>query len=139
MLVGEGGVNPPERDPRLRRHNAKTVSRARELAQYGWSPSEIVGQLHRELGVCPAVTTVRCWVEPGFAEYRNKHYRSRTKRPTVSDDLLLALRVEDGLSYPSMRLVLKRFCGVDFKEYTLRQKLYELGVEKNEKKARVPA
>ncbi len=130
----------PRRDPRTTRHNTRTVARARKLAEAGWTAGEISRLLTQELRLSTpiSVTTIRCWVEPGYREQHKEWQRRCMAGETRSEtpDILLALRVDDGLSYSAIAAVARRFLGVDLSEDQVRLRLYELGVQKNPNKAR---
>lgn len=55
----------------------------------------------------------------------------------ATPDVLLALRVEDKLTYPAIAAVARRFLGQDLSAEQVRYRLYELGVEKNPNKVRI--
>jgi hypothetical protein len=55
----------------------------------------------------------------------------------LTPDLLLALRVEDGLPYRSIAAVARRFFGEDLTPEGWRYRLHELGAPKNPNKARL--
>lgn len=135
------------------RHTARTVARARELAAAGWYPTGISRILAREFDLerPPSTNTIRCWLDPGFREYHIRlNSRARERREGRSSDglpkpsrltpqLLLALRVEDGLTYGAIAAVARRFCGEEMTEDECRYRLYELGAPKNPNKARPKA
>jgi transposase len=139
---------PPERGPRQIRHSTVLVRRAKELVEAGWTTGETARRLAVEfdLDPVPATTTIRRWTEPGYwelhkswqekAQRRARGQEPRALRGPLSDDLLMALRVEDELTYSSIAKVARRFFGVDVDPDQLRHRLYELGAPKNPAKSR---
>lgn len=133
--------NPPVRDPRQTRHSTALLQRARELVEGGWSTGETARRLALEFDLPqpPARTTIRRWTEPGYAEL-HKRWQEKCVRGEVrpgrelTDDLLLALRVEDDLTYSAIAKVARRFYSVDLDPERLRHRLYQLGAPKNENK-----
>jgi hypothetical protein len=106
---------------------------------------------------------VKCWVDEEYAaEYRRKDAdrqrrlhrdRSGTTRflildadarerlgldvpPTATPEVLLALRLEDGLTYGAIAKVAARFLGLQMTEDEARHRLNALGAPKNPNKAR---
>lgn len=73
--------------PKGRRYSARTVIRACELREAGWSCAKIADFLSQELGVRPAPNTVLLWTDPKQAarqsvRVRIGHQRARRKRLT---------------------------------------------------------
>ena len=123
----------------------RTVSRARELAAAGWTPVPIGRLLAKEFALSspPSANTIRCWIDPGYRDYhaelnRRAMRRRRSGSAQVSEppDVLLALRLEDGLTYPTIAKVARRFLGLELTEYQVRDRLQALGVPKNPNKTR---
>jgi hypothetical protein len=151
---------PPVRDARTTRYKMTVLRLAAELHEGGWTPTQIRGRLHAELGVRPAVETIRCWVEPGFREFRRcrlneqaarRREAAREPRPTpdpftvpestvpeLTDEVMWALRVEDGLSHEAIARVARRFFAVELSSHGVRRWLDRLGAPKNPLKARPP-
>ena len=138
-------LTPPTADPRTTRHSTRRVLRARQLREDGWSPRQIRLILAKEFDLPqpPSKTTIRQWTEPGFVEMERRQRaearaRQRRGRPGrfLTDELLLALRLEDGLPYTTIAKVARRFYAVDLDPDQLRHRLNRLGAPKNEKKAR---
>lgn len=137
---------PPAQDPRQTRHSTRRVLRARELREVGWSPRQIRLMIADEFGLDrpPSKTTIRQWTEPGFVETERKqraaayarHHGSGKPGRFLTDAVLLALREEDELTYPSIAAVVRRFFGVEMTGEQVRGRLYALGVEKNPNKVR---
>jgi len=139
--------SPPPRDPRTIRHSTIMVARARQLVNAGWTAGETRRLIAEEFGLArlPSVTTIRSWTEPGYRElHRQWQLKCAAKpkpvSPTVpsrlTPDVLLALRVEDKLTYGAIAAVVRRFFGEEMTEDQARFRLYELGVEKNPNKTR---
>lgn len=128
-------------------YTAPMVVRARRLAEEGWSATAISRQLKREFGAGPTRDTVRAWVDPDAAERMRESNiaskrRARARKPkSVSfiDGVMLSLRVEDELSYPTIAKVLRRFYSADVDGERVRARLIALGVEKDQRKARSAA
>jgi hypothetical protein len=144
---------PPVRDPRGNRYTMTAVRRAVELHEGGWTPTEIRRRLWEELGVRPAIYTIRGWVEPGFREFQRAQLNARRARkrelarggtpdpfrvPELSDEVMWALRVEDGLSHEAIARVARRFFAVELSSHGVRRWLDRLGAPKNPSKARPP-
>jgi hypothetical protein len=137
---------PPERDPRLRRHSMPTITRVRQLFAGGWSEREIQRLIVEEFGVRPAINSIRYWTDEKFRrqELRRRRQAGRGESPSpfrgplseLTDGTLLALRIEDGLTYPTIAKVVRRFYGEDIRPDALRHHLNALGVPKNPKKSR---
>jgi hypothetical protein len=144
---------PPVRDARGTRHTMPVVRRAVQLHEAGWTPTEIRRRLEEELGVRPAIGTIRGWVEPGYREFMRRQLNARRARRReaarggtpdpfrvreLSDDVMWALRVEDGLSHEAIARVARRFFAVELSSHGVRRWLDRLGAPKNPLKARPP-
>lgn len=142
---------PPTRDPRLRRHSMPTITRARQLAAGGWTEREIQRLLAEEFGVRPAINSIRYWTDEKFRQQelkrRDRHRRrdraaARGETPSpfmapklgLTDEALLALRLEDEMTYPTIVKVVRRFYGQEINETALRRHLNALGAPKNPNK-----
>jgi len=140
-------LTPPARDPRQTRHSMRVVARAKELVEAGWTTGETRKLLAQEFSLArlPSATTIRSWTEPGYRElhrtWQLKCSQNRVAAPApppsaLTPDLLLSLRVEDGLSYSAIAAVVRRFFGEDLTENQVRYRLTErLGAPKNAAKA----
>jgi hypothetical protein len=106
---------PPVRDPRGTRHTMPVVRRAVQLHEAGWTPTEIRRRLEEELGVRPAIGTIRGWVEPGYREFMRRQ-----------------------LSHEAIARVARRFFAVELSSHGVRRWLDRLGAPKNPLKARPP-
>lgn len=130
---------------------AAAMVRARELRSPGMDMSlrQVAAQIGKEYGTTPTSMTILRWTDPKWAEQdrqttieRGRRYRrargvrDRQTRQIATDADLLALRLEDGLSYPAIEKVVRRFFSSPMSEEQIRAKLHELGVEKNHAKAR---
>lgn len=71
-------------------------------------------------------------------EYRRKHNTQPHNYRNHGDiiGVLLDLRLEDGLTYPALIAVARRFYGLEFTDYSIRAELLKRGVKKNANKAR---
>lgn len=128
-------------------YSSRMLARARKLAEGEWQPVEIRQRLVREFGVAPSLTTIRVWTDDRYAAERRTVQAAAKRRESarrrgvdfreLSDDVLLALRVEDGLTYPAISNVVRRFYAVDIDPEDMRRRLHELGAPKNPNKARV--
>lgn len=143
---------PPEKDHRQLRHTTALVRRAKELVEAGWTSGQTARRLavEFELPKPPATTTIRRWTEPGYVElhrsWQEKCKRRAQEGPArapdpfeLTDDLLLALRVEDELTYTAISKIAKRFYAVDLDPDHLRLRMNSLGAPKNPNKARATA
>jgi hypothetical protein len=58
-------------------HPIAVVNRAKELAEAGWTAAQIARQIPKEfVGVAPAETTVRRWIDPDYAERQRQSDRT---------------------------------------------------------------
>jgi transposase len=117
----------------------------------GWSIKEIRAYL-AERGHDVVWETVKAWADPAWAERRRlahraarrrwwrERHRARTFRVLdehareqvrATPDLLLALRLEDGLSYAAIAKIINRFTGLDLTATQVRRQLHQLGVAKH--------
>jgi len=55
------------------------ITRAREHHAAEWTPTEIRRLLRDEFGVNPALSTVKMWVNEGYAESRRRDGRARMR------------------------------------------------------------
>lgn len=145
---------PPRRDPRATRWPLAVVREARLLANGGWTVTEIRHRIERQHGRMPAETTVQAWIKPGVAERRQRQSAISRNRHRIAedsgkpgpkaarfpseltDDVLLAMRVDDGLSLNALAAVIARFYGVRLTVGQIRTRLDKLGAPRNENKAR---
>lgn len=118
------------------RYTTRVVQRARELARAGWTAGAIRRILAREFALPrpPSDNTIRAWTE-GYRQQRDQRDQRRPE-PEPTADLLLALRLEDGLSHTAIAAVIRRFFGQPFTESQVRYRLDALGAPKNHNKAR---
>jgi len=61
-------------------YSARMIGKAREHHQAGWTVEEIRGLLAREFGRAPHWATVRCWVDPAYAEKRRANTRKQQRK-----------------------------------------------------------
>ena len=130
----------------------QAIATARRMVEGGWAIEHVrrylAGHGHRV-----SWSQVKDWVDPEYRERRLERERERQRklwrdrhgvRPenyrvfsrAEYDALLLALRLEDGLSFSAIAAVSRRILGQDVTVDVIRQRLYALGVEKNPNKVR---
>src|SRR4051812_42604412 len=110
-------------------HKASSVLLAMQLKAGGWGDTQIANIIGRENGRRPTRMTVRRWTDPDWAAHDRKAERRRqtgmrrrrgippryqpgAEVRELSDDVLLALRVEDRLSYAAIAKIVWRFYAV---------------------------
>lgn len=139
----------------LTRPQAIEVARRMWANGQAWTLSDISRYLTKR-GVKVSRQTVRGWVNEDYRRLDLERNRSRKREQrgtqyfrivdddakkrmslmpsALTPDVMLAMRVEDGLSYMAIAAVARRFFGQDMSEYQVRARLYELGVSKNPKR-----
>lgn len=63
-----------------RRYSTRAVTRAREHVAAGWSISKTAKLIQTEFGMRPAITTVRIWTDPDYAELVRRRTRLRERK-----------------------------------------------------------
>jgi hypothetical protein len=111
----------------------------------GWTIREIRDYIAKR-GHDVHGVTIHVWVDPEYGRQRAESLKASKKRlyhakknrqpSALTPELLLALRVEDGLAYTAIAAVARRFFGEDMTEDQVRHRLYGLGAPKNPNKSR---
>lgn len=115
----------------------QAVQTAQELwadGKGGWTITDIRDYLANE-GQDVSWPTVKSWVNQEWWDRRLEGKR-QARHVDATPELLLALRLEDGLTYTAIAKVAKRFLGVDMTAKQARYQLTLLGAPKNPAKAR---
>lgn len=141
---------PPPRDRRQTRYPLSLIVEARELAEAGWTPTQIRRFFEQSHGVRPALSSVRGWVDEGWREsqvrWNRRSYERRTRGVAVTplraprseaEARMIELRNTHGLSYQAISVVLRVYHGVEWGPEKVRYICTRhLGAEKNPRKAR---
>lgn len=124
----------------------ETARRLWDNGNGGWTIREIRDYI-AERGQPVTGVTVKVWVDPEYGRKRSEGLKAAKRRwhhatkarSKLTPELLLALRVEDGLSYGAIAAIARRFFGVEMSEGQARYRLELLGAPKNPNKSRAVA
>lgn len=126
---------------------AQAMATARRMSEGGdWQQVQIRAYLASR-GQPVSRSTLKAWIDPDFAARRRESdklrkrsaWRERNGRygcKVLDVDLLLALRVNDGLSYAAISKVAARIYGEKLSADQVRDRLIRRGVPKNPAKVR---